>query len=149
MKTKLYFAAPLFSQAERSFNEMTAAELELQFDVFLPQKDGGLLLDIVATGVSIERAKRLVFEKDIEALRAAELVLIVLDGRAIDEGAAFELGFACALGKRCIALQTDVRRLLPSGNNPMLDGALERTFADVGALLHWYGDQTSTSTGAI
>ena len=38
---RIYFAAPLFSQAERTFNEHLAQQLEsLGFQVFLPQRDG-------------------------------------------------------------------------------------------------------------
>ena len=55
---------------------------------------------------------------------------------AVDE-AAFELGYASAMRKTCIGLQTDVRRLLPIGNNPMLTGALIRIFDDVGHLCAW------------
>ena len=37
----LYFAAPLFSQAELEFNARLAAEIEkLGIQVFLPQRDG-------------------------------------------------------------------------------------------------------------
>jgi nucleoside 2-deoxyribosyltransferase len=37
----IYFAAPLFSRAERSFNEQLTQKLEaLGFRVFLPQRDG-------------------------------------------------------------------------------------------------------------
>ncbi|GHO62481.1 hypothetical protein KSC_013730 [Ktedonobacter sp. SOSP1-52] len=37
----IYLAAPLFSQAERIFNEQLTRRLEvLRFTVFLPQRDG-------------------------------------------------------------------------------------------------------------
>lgn len=37
----IYFAGPLFSTAERSFNTQLAEELERnEFEVFLPQRDG-------------------------------------------------------------------------------------------------------------
>jgi nucleoside 2-deoxyribosyltransferase len=137
MMPKLYFAAPLFSQAERSFNVEAAGILGADFEVFLPQRDGGLVADIQGTGISIEESRRIVFARDLDAVRASHVVLAVLDGRTIDEGVAFELGFANALGKRCIALHTDVRRLLPAGNNPMIDGALERSFASVDAIVSW------------
>jgi nucleoside 2-deoxyribosyltransferase len=38
---RIYFAAPLFSQAERQFNEHLTQHLEARgFTVFLPQRDG-------------------------------------------------------------------------------------------------------------
>lgn len=66
-----------------------------------------------------------IFRSDIEAIRTCDALVIVLDGRSVDEGAAFELGYACAIGKSCFGLQTDPRRLLPVGNNPMIVGALD------------------------
>ena len=137
MSRRLYFAAPLFSAAERSFNVRAAEGLSRAFDVYLPQVDGGLLADLLSEGRSDTEARRLVFERDLDAIRRSDLVLVVLDGRSVDEGASFELGFAFGLGKRCIGLQTDPRRLLPSGNNPMIDGALEHVFSDVEAILTW------------
>ena len=66
-----------------------------------------------------------VFKDDVAALRASDAFLNLLDGRTVDEGAAFELGVAYALEIPCFALQTDSRRLLPLGNNPMTrDGSV-------------------------
>jgi nucleoside 2-deoxyribosyltransferase len=78
----------------------------------------------VKDGVSLNVAKRRVFEFDLSAIRDCAMLIAVLDGRTIDEGVAFELGVAFSLGKICIGLQTDPRRLLPTGNNPMIDCAL-------------------------
>jgi hypothetical protein len=65
------------------------------------------------------------------------LLIIVLDGRAVDEGAAFELGYAYALGKPCYGLKTGPRQLLAIGNNPMIDGPLEYIFQSVDELVNW------------
>lgn len=113
-------AAPLFSEAELTFNRALTEALEEFVDVYLPQRDGGRLVDLVAKGVDVDAASRSIFQRDVEAIRLADALLIVMDGRSIDEGAAFELGFAHALGKHCAGLQTDPRRLLPVGNNPMI-----------------------------
>ena len=51
--------------------------------------------------------------------------LLLMDGRVPDEGACVALGYCCALGKRCIGYQTDVRRPYDGENNIMLTGALE------------------------
>ena len=72
-----------------------------------------------------------IFERDICALDAATAVIIVMDGRTIDEGAAFELGYAYAHSKQCVGLQTDPRRLLPMGNNPMIAVPLNEIFASI------------------
>jgi nucleoside 2-deoxyribosyltransferase len=140
---KIYLAAPLFSLAERSFNLMLERQLSIYFDVFLPRRDNRLFVDLVASGLSLDSARDKVFDGDISAVRAAEVFLIVLDGRSVDEGASFELGVAYALGKTCVGLQTDPRRLLPLGNNPMLEGALSAIFHSVDDLMKWALEQQS------
>ena len=41
MKTKIYFAAPLFNAGEKGFNsELTRVLEDSGYDVFLPQRDG-------------------------------------------------------------------------------------------------------------
>ena len=138
-KRKLYLAAPLFSDMERRFNSELANRLEQFFDVFLPQRDGGLMVTMISEGVQPAVAARTVFQMDIFAINECDALLIVLDGRAVDEGAAFELGFAHALGKPCYGLQTDVRRLLTTGNNPMIDCSIRQVFREVDELVSWAG----------
>ena len=105
--------------------------------MFLPQRDGTLLVDMLAAGVGQTVAERRVFQQDTEAMRSADVLVAVLDGAAIDDGVAFEIGFACGLGRVCVGLQTDVRRALPSGNNPMIGQALAEIFTSEAALLAW------------
>ena len=136
-RPSIYFAAPLFSDAELSFNLRVTTQHERYVDVYLPQRDGGKVVDLIARKVIIDDAYRSIFDRDMEALSDVDVLLIILDGRSIDEGAAFELGVAHTLRKRCVGLQTDSRRLLPFGNNPMIVGALERIFSDLSELLMW------------
>ena len=143
VKQRLYLAGPLFSQAEREYNKKVKAALEPFFNVFLPQEDGCLFVNLVASGLSITEAARKIFTCDVKAIEASEFLVIVLDGRAIDEGAAFELGVAYAKGKKCVALQTDMRRLLPIGNNPMIDCAVESVFENIESLLVWSRNVTN------
>lgn len=117
---RIYFAAPLFNDMERDFNARMTEQLELFATVFLPQRDGLLMRDLVRDGMPLVSARRLVYEADVNALRQCDCVVAVLDGRTVDEGVAFEIGFACALGKCCIGLKTDDRALLSSGDNPMV-----------------------------
>lgn len=137
MNPKLYFAAPLFSSAERRFNEQLASDLRRYFSVYLPQEDGGLMVEMVGRGMDPDLAATTVFNLDMIAIRDCEVLLIVMDGRTIDEGAAFELGYAHALGKFCVGLQTDPRRLIISRNNPMIDAPLNHVFSSVASLLEW------------
>lgn len=137
MKPSLYFAAPLFSQAELAFNAALATQLEAFFDVYLPQRDGGLFDTLVREGMSVGTASTLIFNRDVEAINKSDVLLLVLDGRTVDEGAAFEIGYAHAKGKVCVGLQTDPRRLLAVGNNPMINGPLISIFGTVESLLDW------------
>jgi len=134
---RIYLAGPLFNDAERTFNVALASQLEQCAEVYLPQRDGGLMSDMLRSGVSSDVAASRVFRGDMEAIRQADYLVAILDGRAIDEGVAFELGIAFAYGKRCVGLQTDSRRLASWGNNPMITGALETVFDDVDGLLKW------------
>ncbi|MBI4146258.1 nucleoside 2-deoxyribosyltransferase [Candidatus Woesearchaeota archaeon] len=136
-KPHLYLAGPLFSVAEREFNVKLKRLLEEFFVVYLPQDDGCLLVDLIKSGVSAEEAARRVFDADVKAMKDCDFLLIVLDGRSVDEGAAFELGFVHALGKVCVGLRTDPRQLLPSGNNPMVERPLSCLFGSVDELLSW------------
>ena len=133
----VYFAAPLFSEAELAYNLELTAILEIHVDVFLPQRDGGKVVDLVAMGVDRYAAFKSIYERDIEALKNADVLFLLLDGRSIDEGAAFELGFAVALGKHCVGLQTDSRRLLPIGNNPMIEVPLKRILSSKSEVASW------------
>lgn len=134
---KLYIAGPLFSEAELEFNRKIRDLLYDHFEVYLPQEDGGLLFDMVGEGVPVEEATKSVFLMDVDALENCDVFLIILDGRAVDEGAAFELGFAFARGKACFGLRTDPRQLLATGNNPMIETPLKEVFADTLSLRKW------------
>ncbi|GBE10259.1 nucleoside 2-deoxyribosyltransferase [bacterium BMS3Abin12] len=136
-RTRVYLAAPLFSEAEQTFNLRVTELLEEFTQVYLPQRDGGLMSEMVAGGVPSGIAARRVFRRDIDAIRQVDCVITILDGRTIDEGVAFELGVAFSETKRCVGLQTDSRRLAMWGNNPMITGALETVFMSIDDLMEW------------
>lgn len=119
-RVRLYFASPLFNKTERDFNDSVVKKLELYSDVFLPQRDGLLLKDLIAGGLTPNESIEKVYKMDIRAIEVSDILVAVLDGRTIDEGVAFELGYAKALGKICIGLKTDDRVMIPSGDNPMI-----------------------------
>jgi Nucleoside 2-deoxyribosyltransferase len=113
-------ASALFNPVERSFNLGIADRLRGLADVFLPQRDGKLLTRLIDEGRSVREARAMVYHEDVQALERCDGVVAVLDGRTVDEGVAFELGYARALGKLCIGLKTDDRCMLPTGDNPMI-----------------------------
>lgn len=133
----VYMAGPLFNEAERSYNVYLKHRIEEFCHVYLPQEDGLLITDLLKSGMNAEQASAAVFKNDINAIHRCDLLVMLLDGRAVDEGAAVELGYAYCLGKPCISLQTDFRRLAPFGNNPMITGAISHAFHSVEDLVGW------------
>lgn len=145
-RSLIYLAAPLFSEAELAYNRHITGILEQYSDVYLPQRDGGKLVDLVARGVNTEAAYKSIFERDVQALNEADVLFLLMDGRSIDEGAAFELGYAAALNKLCVGLQTDPRRLLPMGNNPMIQVPLRHVFHCTEEVVQWVENLSITRT---
>jgi nucleoside 2-deoxyribosyltransferase len=96
-----------------------------------------LLVELVEGGMSVAGAKSAVFAADLRAIDRCDILLLNMDGRVIDEGACFELGYAYSRGKLCIGLKTDVRSLLPIGDNPMIDCALRAVFREIDVACEW------------
>ena len=142
MKKRIYLAGPLFSEAEKSFNRRLRDILAHRYSVYLPQEDGKLLVEMTKKGMDAKKAGRWIFKKDVEEIKKADFLFIILDGRAIDEGSVFELGVSYSLRKKCYGLQTDPRRLLPEGNNPMIQNALTRVFFSIEEVEKWVGKPT-------
>ncbi len=103
----IYLAAPLFTEAERQFNLSLAARLEAAgYKVFLPQRDAPL------GNMSQGYASR-IFGEDLEGLTRADIVVAVCDGIPMDDGAAWEVGYAYGRGIPVIGLRTDSRVVGP------------------------------------
>lgn len=136
----IYIAAPLFSENERLLNHAICVAIEDTCNVHLPQRDGPIVEREIAEGVNPLEAGRLAYESDIEAIRQCDLLIAVLDGRAIDEGVCIEMGFAKALGKQIIGFKTDARRTLRWGNNPMVDGCVDVWVCSIAELSNYVGE---------
>ena len=134
---RIYLAAPLFSGAELAFNVHLARRLEQYAEVYLPQRDGLLYSKHISTAEQRASARRVLFEKDCEAIIRSDVIVAVLDGRSVDEGVAFELGLAFARQITCVGLQTDPRRLMGGENNPMIAESLIASFESSDDLLQW------------
>lgn len=140
----VYFAGPLFSQAELRFNADLTEKLEaLGFNVFLPQRDGPELNRPGHDDLPREERRRQVFELDARMVMECDVLLFVLDGRVPDEGACVELGIAYAQKvlrqpeKRLIGLHTDPRAaFIGSKLNPMVGVPLEQVYESEEALLN-------------
>jgi nucleoside 2-deoxyribosyltransferase/predicted secreted protein len=103
---RIYLAAPLFSEAERTYNA-TLSDLLKQhlFEVFLPQEAG----DDTDTRVNAEQVR--IFSKNKDDLNRADIIVAVIDGADADSGTAWEMGYAYAHNKPVIAVRTDFRRV--------------------------------------
>ena len=127
---RAYYAAGLFSQAERTFNlEVKAVLDELGYETWFPQEDAGFLEDYVAQGMSMDEARHEIFKMNLKAVEEADVLLFLLDGRVPDEGACVEAGVAFGRGKRCIGLKTDFRTVEYGANNLMIEGILDYQIA--------------------
>ena len=98
-----------------------------------------MLVELIAAGVPASDAKQSIFGHDWAAIDRCSILLLVMDGRVIDEGACFELGYAYSRGKVCVGLKTDVRSLLTFGDNPMIECALRAIFGDLDDVATWIG----------
>ena len=135
---RVYFAGPLFCDAERAFNLRLAEKLEAKgYQVFLPQRDGVEIEKPPYNKTPNDALQKTIFELDRDKLLQADILLFVLDGRVPDEGGCVELGIAYGQkhllqhDKLLIGLHTDMRGAFPRGKlNAMINGALDRTMGD-------------------
>ena len=128
--TRIYIAGPLFSEAEREYNEYLSKYLEnIGFETFLPQRDGHKLSELLANGTAKSFAMEKIFKRDINELQKSDIAIFVMDGRVPDEGACVEIGYAYAVGKECVGLKTDPRTLMSDVDNPLVMGALKYRIA--------------------
>jgi nucleoside 2-deoxyribosyltransferase len=154
----IYFAGPLFNQAERDFNLQLATTLEDHgYEVFLPQRDGLGKDDfnpiiMLESGISAEEISQRVFTTDRDKVLEADVLLFVLDGRIPDEGACVELGIA--YGQKyllhkdtlIVGLHTDWRWAYQwTQRNPLIQGALDRVVGDEDELLAVLGSARQSS----
>ena len=110
---KLYFAGPLFTNAEREWNARLAAALRKGgHEVFLPQdQEGG-------------KDAGAIFRTDVDGIDWADALVAIMDGPDPDSGTSWECGYAH--GKKPVVLvRTDIRATagIAGPYNPMLTQA--------------------------
>ena len=111
----VYFAGPLFTEAEQQWNANFVEKLEgPDLEVFLPQ------LECAACFLFSEPPWPCVYRTCIAGIHSANVVVAVLDGPDADSGTCFEVGYAKALGKTVIGIRTDDRPSQEKGVNAML-----------------------------
>jgi nucleoside 2-deoxyribosyltransferase len=101
-RMKVYLAAPLFTEAERAFNIELATALEKEgHQVSLPQRD--------AVATSGPGRTTGLFRANLAKLHEADCVVAVCDGPQVDDGTAWEIGYAYGRNIRVYGLRTDSR----------------------------------------
>jgi len=125
------------TRRERRWNEGLCARLERHCEVFLPQRDGGYLGDLMAVVCLGWTASRSVFDRDVEAFAGVDLVVARLSMSRLDPGVLVEIGDCLSLwGNRCIALAESARRIV----NSMIANAVQRLVQRAGRS-HFMGSQ--------
>ena len=95
---KLYFAGPLFTTPERTWNaEVTAALRAAGHEVFLPQEQ------------EPGRDAAGIFATDVGGIDWADGLVAIMDGPDPDSGTSWEVGYAFGLKKWTVLVRTDIR----------------------------------------
>lgn len=105
---RAYVAGPLFDEGERWWIEkVDALVAEAGFVTFLPHRDNP---------PKDEFNVREIFLNDKRGIDECDVVVANLNGITTDDGTAWELGYAFALGKYGIGIFTDWRARFPAQN---------------------------------
>jgi nucleoside 2-deoxyribosyltransferase len=139
-KQRLLLAAPRYNEGDRRVVHSLRRILSKHYEVYLLPGAWDQLLLIQLYGVDEAATGAFVGECGYLAVQDCDVVLCVFDGAHIDTGVGIAQGAAAASrrSKPCYALQTDIRRLLPTGNNPMNNGSLARSpFPTIDAVRSW------------
>lgn len=131
----IYQAGPLFTGAEKMWHKKFSARLEQAgHKVIWP---GDLLTDrqIADAGAN---ATGLIFEACRKGIERATCVVALLDGAQVDDGTAWEIGYAYAKGLPVYGIRTDFRRAGETRHsrvNSMIEGCLSGMAATEDELL--------------
>lgn len=128
---KIYCAGPLFNKKEKEEMLEIATVLETSgFKVFLPHRDGFEFVHLSDTfkkiGISENRSTKLlnkaIFILDVFQVLDSDGLVLNINGRVPDEGAAVEAGIAWNAGKHIVIYKNDARILINGVDNPLLLG---------------------------
>jgi nucleoside 2-deoxyribosyltransferase len=132
----IYLAGPLFSHAEQAWHRMVQKRIITEtnhdalwpFDIFSQE-------EISSWGPD---APRRVMEGCRDALAGCDLVVALLDGAQVDDGTAWEIGYAHAKGMPVIGVRTDFRQAgdVPGAVvNAMIHASCREIVRNVGELV--------------
>lgn len=110
----IYQAGPLFSEAERMWHMNFMQELlALNFDVFWP---GAYFTSEKLASLGSNAAK-VILDTNRARIDQADIVFALLDGPQVDDGTAWEIGYAYAHKKTILGLRTDIRSVGDTQNS--------------------------------
>ncbi len=94
----IYLAAPLFTKGEQDFNLRVCKYLtDNGYQVFLPQQE------------CAQKQDAEIYQTCLSGLKAAAIVVAIVDGADADSGTCWECGYAVSQGIPVIAVRTDFR----------------------------------------
>jgi nucleoside 2-deoxyribosyltransferase len=129
----IYQAGPLFSESERDWHRKLTAALEAAgHKVIWP----GDLMSNESIHAAPDPAK-FIFETCRDAIDRCNCVVALLDGVQVDDGTAWEIGYAYARGIPVYGIRTDFRNAgeTPGGKaNAMIEGCLQGMAGSIGEL---------------
>ena len=118
MQKTIYFAAPLFTQAERLWNRRLSDAIKdkgKDLNILLPQEEEK---EAIVDGI-LDFKK--VHSICLDGIDSSDIILAILDGSDSDSGTCFECGYAYSHGKQIIGVRTDIRGGHDQGLNAMLN----------------------------
>lgn len=139
--TTIYLAGPLFCEAKQNWHRATKARIIEQMTAL------GFYVDVIWPGelfspAQVEawglKAKGRIMEGCRDALDRSDLLVALLDGPQVDDGTAWEIGYAYARGIRTVGIRTDFRKAgdVPGAVvNCMIDASCLAIYRSVDELL--------------
>ena len=128
LEMKIYLAGPLFTEAERLWHLQFKKELEESgHTVIWP----GELIDDEDIAVWGDDAQRNIMITDRDALMSCDTVVALIDGTQVDDGTAWEIGYAYANNIPVYGIRTDFRNAGETKRgvvNAMIEGSLKELF---------------------
>ena len=120
----IYIASPLFSDMEKQYInnivDIISEKLELKShdDFYIPHRDN-----------KYNEWEAKIYNTNMENLNNCDIMVAILDGKDIDSGTAFEIGYFAAQNKPVLGLLTDKRSYDKDGDlnlklNTMIFGSL-------------------------
>ncbi len=103
---RIYQAGPLFTAAEISWHK--DFKKQLADAGYVVQWPGDFFKQQEIDSWGADAPKR-IMEKDKAAIDACDVVVALLDGAQVDDGTAWEIGYAYAKGKPVVGIRTDFR----------------------------------------